>query len=177
MKKIDVSLLNKEVHFPLILPLPSKETKGIFSKVKSFLFFRRFFEVQEDYICWCESLKQWIFLPKRFQFDAASVPKILNSLYQTTGMLLYGSGPHDFGYRYEVLIHVDEDTGELFIRNYSRWELDNIFKCLCEAESGLSKTSWIASFILKGVGYFPWRRYRKNTNVLKPIFPELFITE
>lgn len=175
MKKVILGKLTKECHFPKIQPIVQENPKGFFRKMKLFFTFRRKFYVLEDYIVWSEYLQEWIFIPANFIFDGASVPKILNSLYQSTGMLFFGASVHDFGYRYKLLIHVDKITGSVFLRKYTKKELDKIFDHLCTFESGLPTASKGATLGLTLFGWLGWNENRKNEKSLYRDFPEIFV--
>ena len=125
---------------------------------------------------WVPHFASWIFIPKNFIFDGASVPKILNSVYNPNGILLLGAGPHDFGYRYKGLLHADY-RGYLKFVPYNKDELDNIFNHLCSYESGMSKASKIAQIVLSAIGFLGWKSNRKANHVLMDDFPELFVPE
>lgn len=173
-KQIDNSLLIKEIHFPKIQPLPLNRKKSFFGRIKDFFTLRREFIILEDYYVWSEYLKSFIFIPKNFIFDGASVPKALNSLYNPMGMLLYGAGPHDFGYRYKGLILVNESLNINFFWKFSKTQLDKVFNDLCELESGMKKASSVATFALTLFGFTGWNEATNNNRKLEIDFPELF---
>jgi hypothetical protein len=174
MKKIDLEKLTKERRFPAIRPLVQPNPKSWLSRIRLFFTFRRKFEIVEDYVVWSEYLQKFVFIPKGFVFDGASVPKVLNSIYQSTGMLFYGASVHDHGYRYMCLVHVNKGTGELYVKHYPKSELDEIFRHLCAEESGLSTASGVATFGLTLFGFTGWGEARKNGKILSKDFPELF---
>ena len=131
MKILDTAGFTKEIHFPIaraVYKVPPKRTW--YQKIVKFLVYRRWSEIMSDYVLWVPVLDSYIFIPTAFLSDGASVPKILNSLFNTNGMLLLGAWPHDFGYRYKCLILVDEITGELYTRSFTKTELDEIFESL-----------------------------------------------
>ena len=175
MRIIDMTTVTKEIHFPdtraVYKPPPPKTW---YPNLFRFFTYRRWFEVRKDYILWVPVLQAYIFIPNTFLFDGASVPKILNSLFSPTGMLLLGALPHDFGYRYECLMLVDPMTGELYVRNFTKKELDLLFRYLCTYESGLNKASAVAEFTLSFAGYIGWRQNRKADKDLEYDFPGLF---
>lgn len=172
---IDTSKLHKDIHFPItkaIYQRPSK--RNWFQNILKFFTYRRWFQVMEDYIIWVPLLKAFVLIPATFKCDLASVPKLLNGIYNSNGILLLGSYPHDFGYRYQCLILVDEFTGELSKKIFSKKELDDILESLCSLESGFKKASWVAKFVLSFAGYIGWFENRKYNYILNDDFPELF---
>lgn len=173
MKIIPENKLNKGIHFPIIQGVPDDKKRNIFSKIFKFLTFRRKWKLKRDYILWCEYLKEYIFVPKGFVFDGASVPKALHSFLGPNGILLLGACPHDEGYRYRGLIHVREDRTLLF-KPYTKHELDKIFFHLCKKESSLGIISAIATLALILFGWTGWLQARNNNNILTDDFPYLF---
>jgi len=176
MKVIDLSLCSGDLHFPVVQALPTKIQKNFFKRLFGFVTYRRSWKVREDYCLWVPSLSAWIFLPNQFVFDGASVPKLLGGLFSPTGMLLLGAAPHDFGYRYKGLFHVDH-MGCLKFVPYTKKQLDKIFKHLCSYESGMTKASSVATFTLGIAGFTGWNQNRKENRELTCDFPELFVPE
>lgn len=174
MKSIALSSLTKVIHFPITQAMhtPVKK-KSFFKRLFNFITYRRKFTVRQDYALWCPYLDQYIFVPDCFIFDGASVPKILNGVYSSTGMLLLGALPHDFGYKYNGLFHVNLETGELFFVLYSKSELDKIFNSLNAYESGMETASNVATGTLSLLGYFAWKKHRKTNSNLYEDFPQL----
>lgn len=161
----------KQVHFPTNQAQPQK-TKGFFNKLKAFGTFKRMYKTTKDYILWSEYLQKFIFIPENFLYDNASVPKILNSVFKSDGILLLGACPHDFGYKYGGLLLVS-DKGRIVFMRYSKKELDTIFKELNTQENGLKKSSSIATFALTVAGGRTWKNYRKENHLIKDDFPGL----
>jgi len=176
MKSVDIGFLSEILHFPIMQAVPIKREQNWFKRFIKFINFRRRWKVTQDYCLWVPELGVWIFVPAYFINDCASVPKILNGVFSPTGMLLLGAVPHDFGYRYQGLFHVDH-LGRIFFAPYTKKELDNIFDVLCTYESGMPQASGIATFVLSLVGFLGWRENRKANRVLINDFPEVFVGE
>ena len=167
--------LTKDIHFPKVRAIyepPKKRTLP--RRIFKFLTYRRKWEVQEDYIIWSDKIGEYVFIPKGFIFDGASVPKILYSIYSPNGILLLGAAPHDLGYRYQGLILVNQKDNALFFRPYSKDWLDLIFDDFCSKESGLKIASKAATIVLGGAGYLGWYENRKKNCNLTTDFPNLF---
>jgi hypothetical protein len=166
MKSIDSSLLTKEIHFPVIRPVLSPTpSRNIFIQMYRFLVFSRRFCLLEHHIFWIPILERFCFIPKTFVYDGASVPKILNFLYMATGLLFYGSLPHDFGYQYAGLLLVNSNSNRIEFEHFTKHELDIIFEQLSAMESGMPIMSKLARIIGLGLpGIIVWKRYRKKNN-------------
>jgi len=168
--------LSKKIHFPVVQAVYTPTPKrNWWSKLTNFIIYRRKFKVRKDYILWVPFLNEFIFVPSYFIYDGASVPKILNGIFNPTGMLLLGALPHDFGYRYQGLFFVDPNTREIRFSTFSKSQLDNIFKNLCVYESKMKIASSTATWALKLAGFLSWNKHRKNNNTPQKDFPQLFI--
>jgi hypothetical protein len=170
ISKID---LTKDVHFPVMRALPSDPVSGIFAHIRSFLMYRRKFQLIDPYILWCPFFEEFIYHPDNFIYDGASVPKILNGLYGPTGMLLYGAVSHDFGYRYNGLLTLNPDTFELTFKHCSKGDLDSMFGAMCKHESSLAIASYVAEKSLTVGGFVGWNENRKKDLNLIEDFPFL----
>lgn len=168
--------LGKGIHFPIVQAIYTPTPKrSWWQKLKNFITYRRKFKVREDYILWVPSLSRFIFVPEYFVYDGASVPKILNGLFNPTGMLLLGALPHDFGYRYNGLFFVNPVTREIQFSAFSKKQLDIIFKDLCIHESKMKAASYVATFTLSFAGFMSWNEHRKNNRTPQADFPQLFV--
>jgi len=176
MKRIDTSKLTKDIHFPINSAVYKEPPKrNFFQKLWRFVTYKRNYEVMDDYVLWIPKLKRFLFVPCHFLYDNASVPKILSSLYNADGMLLLGSLPHDFGYRYQCLLFVCQGSGNLYIKTFTKKELDEIFRYLCAYESKFKRASRVAKLGLSLGGFFGWKSNRKKNCNLFNDFPELYV--
>ena len=173
MKVIYAHKINKSVHFPIVSAVPDIQVLTLYKNIIEFLTYRRTWKLQRDYVIWCDYLKEYIFIPKNFIFDGASVPKALYSFLSPNGILLLGACPHDFGYRYKGLIHID-NNGYLYYKRYSKSELDKMFRSMCKKESSLGAAVNIAYIGLFLFGFTGWLEARKNNCDLNKDFPNLF---
>lgn len=175
MRIFDPETFSKEIHFPIERAVYKVAPKrNWYQKLFKFFTYRRWFEVMSDYIVWVPVLNSYILIPFGFLSDGASVPKILNSLFNTNGMLLLGAWPHDFGYRYMCLILIDEQTGEMQIKPFTKSELDAVFESLCAWESKFNRAAAVATFVLSIAGFIGWNENRRAGNILEEDFPGLF---
>jgi len=176
MKIVNIKDQSGDIHCPIMQAVPTKIENNWFLEIFKFFMFRRKWKIREDYCLWVPELARWIFIPAYFIFDGASVPKLLNGIYSPTGMLLLGAVPHDFGYRYKGLFHIDHN-GKIYFVEYSKKQLDHIFEILNTYESGMAKASYLATKLLGVVGYLGWWGNRKKNKVLMEDFPEVFVPE
>ena len=172
--KVALNNLTKEIYFPTVQALPNPIPKNMMERLKAFFRDKRNYEIKRDYVLWVPYLSKFVFIPNFFIYDTASVPKILNSVFNPSGILLLGSLPHDFGYRYEGLLLVNPISGEVYFQGYSKSELDIIFKTLCAWESGLKLAPATATLGLTVSGFFSWNMNRKNNLNIQQDFPIVF---
>lgn len=176
MKKIDISSLSKEIHFPIIRAIHKEQLNlSWWQKIFKFTTFTRQYEVMKDYVLYIPKIDKWLFVPQGFIFDNASVPKIFSNIYKSDGVLLFGSLPHDFGYHYQCLLFVNTAKGEVYVRPYTKKDLDSLFGYLCSYESGHKTASKVAAFDLRVVGFLGWNEDRKKHYDLKRDFPSIFL--
>ncbi len=95
---------------PLLKPIPIP-TKNRCFYVKPFVWLMepRRWEVMED---WCYPLRKDgqiinLVVPKGFDFDGASIPRLFWFFLSPTGLLLIPGLIHDYAYRYDQLWHLD----------------------------------------------------------------------
>lgn len=158
--------------FPIIQALPTERKTGWFGRIKDFFTYRRKFRVTNNYFLWSPMLQSFIFVPVGFIFDGASVPKVLNSLYSSTGMLFLGACPHDFGYRYEGLLLLDPN-GIVHFKKMDKEFLDRIFEDFCSWESGMPTASKTATLGLGLFGFTGWHENRELDSDLVEDFPKV----
>lgn len=171
---IDYSLLTKDIIFPVVRAIPRKPVSG-WRKFFSFLISLREWEVMEDYYVWSKYLQQFLFIPKGFIYDGASVPKLLNNIYSSTGVLFFGSIIHDFGYKYAGYFIYNPDNTLTFIPN-TKNGMDLIFNHLCVEENFMKTASKVALWALHIAGGHTWKAYRKIQKEITLVhdFPHLF---
>jgi len=159
----------KGIVMPIVQPIPivklpeeSSWWNRFKSKFKRKFLYKRKWDLIDDYIFYVPWLDKWIMIPKSFKFDFASVPKILNGIYGSTGLLLYGSLVHDFGYKYSAILFIDPDTNNTYVETWSKSELDQLFNQLNEYETNMKFGTDSAYFGLVLFGSGSWDRHRKN---------------
>ena len=152
LKKLET--INVTDNMPLVQPIPLiTKNKSIFSKIK-LLFKSRQWQLNKNFMIKITD-DQWLFVPAPFNFDFASVPKLFHSFLDPTGVLLVGSVFHDFGYRFNGLLTLEND--ELIFTKYSKKEIDRIFRLVTEKVNNMTTTAFIAESAVKIGGYFAWK--------------------
>jgi len=190
MNKRVVRKLTKEIHFPVVQAVPSTLVTGVWPKFKKFLFYRREWKVFTDHVIWSPYKNEWIFLPRGFTYDGASVPKILHSFSDPSGTLLLGAGPHDIGYRYGGLIFFrpfDKGLekglnveGELVYMDIDKSVLDFMFYDLSKRESSLgflTSLAWLLVILFGKIAWVNERKKRNGINAVRFDFPSYHIKE
>ena len=131
-------------------------------------------------IRWWDLMADWrytlsdgheIVIPKDFQFDGASIPRIFRTFLSPVGILLLPGLAHDFAYRYDYLLE-QSAPGAPYTR-YSegagRANWDNLFREISTEINGflnLNRFIWLA---LRIGGWWSWGKKRKNP--AKPYWP------
>ncbi len=135
-----------EINLPSKLNLlPVVNPKDPYMKrLLAFLFKRPEFMLTEDYFTYIHTIDAWVWCPKNFVFDFASVPKVL-PLLNPTGVLAYPAVPHDFIYRFGgLLVSYAPDTPYTF-RELTRPQGDFIFKEQAQFANGLGILNTLAT--------------------------------
>lgn len=138
------------------------KTKGqpFFTAVNNALRGRRIV-VDKD---WRFNFKGETFLiPKGFDFDGASVPRIFWTIQSPIDVLYIPGIIHDFAYKYNHLIAVNED-GEQFIykKNAGRKYWDKLFREIGIEVNGLKWLHYFAWLTLYCFGFMAWNAHRKK---------------
>lgn len=177
-KRMNNVKYEKGIVMPIVKPLPIEKIdkelswwKKIWAKFKRKFVYRRKWILIEDYVLYIPWLDKWLFVPKQFIFDFASVPKLLHSIYGSTNLLLFGSVPHDFGYRYAGLLFINPINNETYFERWKKSDLDKLFNELNKWETGLSKGTFGAYAMLRLVGFTGWKENRKKNLRIYEDFP------
>lgn len=92
------------------IPIPTKDRHLLAKPLVWIVEYRRWI-LMED---WCYELKRGgetitLVIPKDFEFDGASIPRLLWFLLNPIGLLLIPGLIHDYGYKHDQLWRLDED--------------------------------------------------------------------
>lgn len=166
-------LLQETVHFPAIRFKRLPQQKGFFTRLFNFLTLKREFEFLEEFCLWCPYLGRFVYFPKGFVADGASVPKLLHSVYGSYGVLFYGSLPHDFGHQYHGLFCVRSDTNKVFFEILSKEDLDVIFEDVNLLETDKKKAVYAAKKTLDWFSGRAWEKNRRKNRSVVEDFPEI----
>lgn len=160
MEKPDINFWSE----PVLIPLRrSGEGMNWFQRFFLWRMGRRHWQLVEDWIIYVDFFKCWVKIPAGFVFDGASVPKIFNSIVNSTDALFYGSIIHDFIYRFaQLIICTDDDFGRWCLAPIKDKHMaDSAMLHLSIQAEGIKTPSQLAYFILKYLGCFAWRKSRK----------------
>ncbi len=109
--------------------------------------------VTRDYYTYCPLLNAWIFIPRNFVYDFASIPRVPFGLFlRPDGILAYGAGPHDFGSFFGGLMLSAGPEFEYRFTELSDPTIDDVFGDLNEKASGLSFITGPAQWAVSNFG-------------------------
>jgi len=108
--------------------------------------------VTRDYFTFVPKYNIWIFIPKNFVYDLASVPRPLTLFFSPSGPWAYGSGPHDFGYRFGGLIISPAPSVPYSFVEMDKSEVDDIFLILSDKSNNLPVLNRLATATLRTLG-------------------------
>ena len=105
---------------------------------------------------------EYIVIPKGFEFDGPSIPRIFWFILSPVGLLLIPGLVHDYGYRFDCLWQIKDGklTDELKNKDRDYWDL--LFKEVGEKVNGLSLVDWIAWKGLVFGGKGAWIKHMDN---------------
>jgi len=88
---------------PNVRPLPLVNPHAPWRKRVVACLSKTQYRFTSNYFTYSPGLGAWIFIPRNFVYDMASVPRPLSLLFMPSGVWAYPAGPHDFGYRFAGL--------------------------------------------------------------------------
>jgi hypothetical protein len=154
-KQSKVTFEAKEMPHMKPLPIPTKGIgfwKGIWMWVAT----SRKWEIIED---WEYTINSGTYVvPKGFVFDGASVPKFFRSWLSPMGVLLMGGLIHDYGYKYQTLLHASKNTTT---GKSSQKGMDETFRDVNISVNGFFVLNYLAYYGLRLGGFLAWRKHRK----------------
>jgi len=171
------AFLNQKM--PAVRPLPfGVAGKNYAKRLLTLVTFKRQWELVEDYVMYIPWLNITLFVPKGFVFDFASIPKPFWSVMSPVGTLMWGSVPHDFGYKYGGLLHqIDIDDAYIITQfiTCSKSDLDTLLADITKCACGLKGPGFIARTILWLGGLPTWWAARKANLQVTTDYPEFNI--
>lgn len=155
---------------PVMRPVKIKTKTGLFKRIFAWVFETRKWELAEDYCLYVPFLKKTLFVPRKFVFDGASIPRLLWWISSPTGILFIPSLFHDLGYRYGGLVY-SQDSNFIF-KEYKKSDLDNILACMTEMINDMIMPGYIAKAGLMIGGWFAWQKCRREGKRFFLDFPD-----
>ena len=109
-----------------------------------------------------------VVIPKGFEFDGASVPKPLRGLLSPTGCLFLAGFFHDYGYRYDKLIGVNEDGSRYdYMLGAGKIYWDDLFRKIANQTNGLKHINKATYIMLLLFGFWSWYKHRRGVPKLR----------
>lgn len=165
--------MNVRHNMPKVQPIPIP-TKGLPWYKRMFKAFnRRQWRLIEDYVLYLPMLGRKLLIPAPFDFDFASVPRIFWWILDPVGVLLVGSLPHDFGYKYGGLLLWDADVKRWTFVVMSRSKLDRLFEDINRMVNDMSILARLARYAVNAGGWSVWNKYRKEDRRVFIDYPDL----
>lgn len=172
-KNIPINLISEKTWFDKMkkwrTEIPSEEVVEDFYQIIPSSC-NKIFEIPSDIQVCC-------FIPKRFIFNGASVPRQLSSIYLPHGILYLGAFLHDFIYSYEGLIFFTEKMEKMQFHTCTQEEADFIFNEINEKVNDFKTGTYPAYKIVRTVGFIPWKNCRKTYDFIRdfPEYADLYI--
>ena len=151
---------------PLLKPVTFKQPESVWQQIKNWRFDRRRWQLQSDWIFWCDHVQLYIKIPAKFTCDGASVPHFLKFIVSSCDGLFYGAILHDFIYRFDQLIVCPSNGNGTCSKEWRIWEnpgkrlADELLYQLPKQVEGFKLPNSIA-YILKPTYYYAWKFWRK----------------
>lgn len=147
------------------IPIKTKEAANFIYRLFTWIFSIRQWQVCED---WHYTLRDGtkIVIPKGFIFDGASVPKPLWMLLSPTGLLFIPGLIHDYAYKYNKLLAVDNDGSLIdYQSGAGKAHWDKLFRETGVDVNGIVFIDFLAWFALAIGGWSPWWQHRKSEKI------------
>ncbi len=162
---------------PLLKPLPiPTKNRCFYAKPFVWLIEPRRWKVVKD---WCYPFKEGsrtikLIVPKGFEFDGASIPRLLWFFLSPTGLFLIPGLIHDYAYKYNQLWTLDPNNGEIvpFKCGAGKCFWDKLFFKVGRQVNGFWLLNALAWAAVVCVGIFAWHSHVKNGEREKATKPE-----
>ncbi len=100
-------------------------------------------------------------IPKGFTFDGASIPRPLWAILSPVGLLLIPALIHDYAYKFNKLISINNGHKTSYMNGAGRIKWDNLFKKVAVDVNGFTLINRAAWFFLILFGWIDWYKHRK----------------
>lgn len=159
------------MNMPTMRPLPIRtRKKSVLMRCLIWIFAVRKWVLTEDWYYQLNADTK-ILIPKGFEFDGASIPRPLWALLSPTGLLFLPGLIHDFAYKYDLLIAVDDEGKQYFYQeNAGRAYWDKLFRETGIKINGVALIDTLAWLALVLGGWYTWMQHRK-TNAKPTLTP------
>lgn len=155
------------IEMPCVSPIPFDSDCGYFKRIIRWLFYTRIWRLDKD---WYFTLFNGvtILIPKGFQFDGASIPKLFRPLLSPTGILYLPGIIHDYAYKYNQLLVgvVLQKGGEVLTSPYKdkagKLYWDYIFRRTGHQVCKLYVIPYVTWLVLVLFGFFAWYKHRRS---------------
>jgi hypothetical protein len=149
---------------PLLRPVPiPTKNRSFFMRILVWIYDVRKWELAEN---WEYQLNpgERIIIPEGFQFDGASIPRVLWAFLNPIGLLLIPGLIHDYGYRYEQLWKIDESSMEpvSYMKGENKTQWDQLFWRVGKQVNGTKIINLLAFLAVYLGGYGAWKNNRKR---------------
>ena len=165
----DVAPLLADEEMPVLLPLPiPTKNRPFIMRVLVWLFDIRKWRLKKNWH-FLRGNGDEIVLPKEFEFDGASIPRIFWAILSPVGLLLIPGLIHDYGYRYNQL-WCKNASGQIepYMKNVSRKAWDDLFQEVGMQVNGFAIIDFIAWVGIRIGGCFAWRKHRQENEIPQP---------
>ena len=165
--------VGSQITMPVLrpIPIPTKTQSTLWVKIAVGIFEVRRWELREN---WHYTLKNGdeIVIPKGFDFDGASIPRVFWAFLSPTGLLLIPGLVHDYGYKYNQLWKLDPAKGVIAYPNEKAdkpyW--DNLFREIGKEVNNFSFINFVAWLAVTLGGSRAWNEHRAaNAKPDKPV--------
>lgn len=142
---------------PQLRPLKIETAgKGFWGAIWMWISGTRHWEVADN---WSFKLDgDWYVIPAGFQFDGASIPKFMHTWLSPTGVLLMGGLVHDYAYKYQTLLKLNQKSTMGVI---DQKKADQIFRDINIEQNGFHFLNYLAYWALRIGGFVAWNGHRK----------------
>ena len=167
IKKTGPKIRPKDMPILRPIPIPTKGRK-IFARLIVWMAEPRRWRVMED---WCFRYKKKngktikLVIPKGFEFDGASIPRILWFFLHPTGLLLIPGLIHDYGYKYDQLWKLNANGAIVpFPKPPKNGRLywDSLFRKIGMQVNGVWLPNFLAWLAVVCFGCCAWRKHKKG---------------
>lgn len=159
------SAIRSPAPMPKMEPIPIKTRVWPWPlRILLWLFTIRQWKLLEDWEFKLPPGEPIIVIPKDYEFDGASIPRIFWFVLAPTGLLLIPGLLHDYAYQHGYLLEAKSGGKTKFGENKGKSYWDWLFARVARRENGFFIIIYVAWFILFVFGWWSWLCYRRKDN-------------